>query len=671
VNAKAASLLFPLVAWGCAAHRSPAPAVTLATLLRAEDRRLPDDALRAGLRSPDPALRARAVRALGRMRLPAERAGLEAALSDADARVRAEAAEALALLADAASLGPLTEATHDRIPLVRARAVDALGRVAAAAGSPAVRQSLRDPDPAVVRAAALSVWRLPDGVQAVEELNAATQSASPDVRRAAAYGLARMAAAGLGPAVSGSTPPVPTDAQRVDLRDVLLSLEETRDAELRMQVARGLAHPGRPPEERALEKLAADPDPRVRVHAARSLTWEGGPIGPALERLLGDDDLLVAQAAIEALGRIKSADAATRLRGAVAGHGPGWLAAVALDTLAGFDAAAAGEAARSQSQAPEPRLRAAAARALGTSMPDALLADPDLTVRSAAVAALATADPFDLRLAPFAEGPDPILRSSIAEALGAKLEGADRARALSGLDALWRRSAKDAVPDARDTVLDAAGKAGKDPVVRALLDGGLRDRDWLVRRRAAEVLKRVYEEEHDIGAASDRPAKHYAAVLGWAGTAHRATFQLEHGSFTVALACDRAPLTCVNFACLANAGFYDGHRVHRVVPNFVIQDGDPRGDGNGGPGWAIRDEVGMPFRAGVLGMASSGYDTPGSQWFVTSSAQPHLDLRYTAFGTVADGFEVVPRVLVGEPVRSIRVDGAPTAGLCGPDPRSP
>ncbi|HET9300250.1 MAG TPA: peptidylprolyl isomerase, partial [Candidatus Polarisedimenticolaceae bacterium] len=491
-------------------------------------------------------------------------------------------------------------------------------------------------------------------------------------KRAAAYALARMAAAGLGPPVSGSAPPVPSDEQRAALRDALLAIAGEQDPEIRMQVARGLAQPGRPSEMKVLEELAADSEARVRVHAARSLVGEGITLGPAFGRLLRDGDLLVTQAALESLGRVRTPEAKERLREAIA-ENPGWLVALAMDTLASFDAPAASEAARTRVQASDGRVRAAAARALGKEMPDDLLADADLTVRSAAVGALAAADPFDARLGPFVSGSDAILRASIAEALGAKMEGPDRARAVAALEVLWRHSADDDVPDARDTILDAAGKAGRDPAVRALLGAGLKDRDWLVRRRAAEVLKRVYEEDHDaaIGAASERPVEHYAAVLRWTAQTHQATFQLENGSFTVRLDCAEAPLTCVNFACLANKGFYDGHRVHRVVPNFVIQDGDPRGDGSGGPGYAIRDEVGMPFAPGVLGMASAGYDTPGSQWFVTSSAQPHLDLRYTAFGTVTEGFEVVPRVLVGEPVRSIRVDGGATSAPCGPDPRSP
>ena len=663
---------------GCSEHRTSASKNSAASLpaaaeiLRAEDRRLPEEALLQALGSPDAALRSRAVRALGRMRLAGERGRLETALRDAASEVRAEAAGALALLADPASLAPLTAASEDPDPGVRSHVLEALGWVAAHAGSQAVRGGLRDADPEVVRAAALAVWRLPDGIQAVDALAAAARSARPEVRRAAAYALARMAASGLGPPVSGSTPPVPSDDQRAALRDALLLLATDEDPEIRMQIARGLAQPRRPSEMKVLEELAADSEARVRVHAARSLVGEGITLGPAFRRLLRDGDLLVAQAATESLGRVRTAEAKEQLL-SVLGEGPGWLAAVALDTLAGFDAAAAVEAARIRVQASDGRVRAAAARALGKEMPDSLLADPDLTVRPTAVAALATADPFDARLASFAGGEDPILRASIAEGLGAKMEGPDRARALAALEVLWRRSASDPVPDARDTALDAVGKAGKDPAAHALLEAGLSDRDWLVRRRAAEVLKRVYEEDRhaSVGAASDRPVEHYAAVLRWAASPHRASFQLEQGSFTVALECAQAPLTCVNFACLANRGFYDGHRIHRVVPNFVIQDGDPRGDGSGGPGYAIRDEVGMPFGPGVLGMASAGYDTPGSQWFVTSSAQPHLDLRYTAFGTVTEGFEVVPRVLVGEPVRSIRVDGGATAAPCGPDPRSP
>jgi len=92
-------------------------------------------------------------------------------------------------------------------------------------------------------------------------------------------------------------------------------------------------------------------------------------------------------------------------------------------------------------------------------------------------------------------------------------------------------------------------------------------------------------------------------------------------------------------------GFFDGLPFHRVVPEFVVQGGDPRGDGTGGPGWEVRDEINLlRYARGTLGMALSGPDTGGSQFFVTLSPQPHLDGGYTAFGRVAAGLEVLDRI---------------------------
>ena len=98
----------------------------------------------------------------------------------------------------------------------------------------------------------------------------------------------------------------------------------------------------------------------------------------------------------------------------------------------------------------------------------------------------------------------------------------------------------------------------------------------------------------------------------------------------IALAVVDAPMTAYNFARLADRGFFNGLRIHRVVPDFVVQDGDQRGDGNGGPGYTIRDELNhLPYLRGTVGMALSGPDTGGSQWFITHSPQPHLDAKST------------------------------------------
>ncbi len=121
-----------------------------------------------------------------------------------------------------------------------------------------------------------------------------------------------------------------------------------------------------------------------------------------------------------------------------------------------------------------------------------------------------------------------------------------------------------------------------------------------------------------------------------------------------------APLTVDNFASLARAGFYDGLPIHRVVPNFVIQTGDPRGDSEGGPGYTIRDEINeRPYLRGTVGMALDWADTGGSQFFITLSPQPQLDGRYTVFGRVVDGMDVVDTLQPWDLIRAVQVwDGS-------------
>ena len=105
---------------------------------------------------------------------------------------------------------------------------------------------------------------------------------------------------------------------------------------------------------------------------------------------------------------------------------------------------------------------------------------------------------------------------------------------------------------------------------------------------------------------------------------------------------------------LAAQHFYDGLLFHRVVPDFVIQAGDPRGDGFGGPGYTIRDEINrLRYGRGVAGMALAGPDTGGSQFFVTLSPQPHLDGGYTAFGEVIAGSEVLVDIQAGDRIEAI------------------
>jgi cyclophilin family peptidyl-prolyl cis-trans isomerase/HEAT repeat protein len=127
------------------------------------------------------------------------------------------------------------------------------------------------------------------------------------------------------------------------------------------------------------------------------------------------------------------------------------------------------------------------------------------------------------------------------------------------------------------------------------------------------------------------------------------------GDITIRLLVNESPGSAANFIRLIRQGFYRGSRVHRVVPNFVIQDGCPRGDGWGGPDFSIRSELGpLYYEAGSLGMASAGKDTESSQWFITHSATPHLDGRYTIFARVVSGLDVVHRLEVGDEILGLR-----------------
>jgi cyclophilin family peptidyl-prolyl cis-trans isomerase len=137
----------------------------------------------------------------------------------------------------------------------------------------------------------------------------------------------------------------------------------------------------------------------------------------------------------------------------------------------------------------------------------------------------------------------------------------------------------------------------------------------------------------------------YAALLTEARKPWSASISTSRGVFRVKLAGAEAPMTVMNFVTLARKGYFDGAPIHRVVPNFVVQDGDPTGTGNGGPGYEIRDEINMvPYDVGAVGMALAGADTGGSQWFTTQSPQPHLDGGYTVFGQVTQGMDVVYRI---------------------------
>jgi len=149
-----------------------------------------------------------------------------------------------------------------------------------------------------------------------------------------------------------------------------------------------------------------------------------------------------------------------------------------------------------------------------------------------------------------------------------------------------------------------------------------------------------------------------------------ARFDTTEGQFTIKLFSDKTPKTVDNFVNLAEGTktgkpFYDGTVFHRVIPNFMIQGGDPEGTGRGGPGYKFADEFHAELKhskPGLLSMANAGPNTNGSQFFVTVAATPWLDNKHSIFGEVTEGFDVVkkiseaPRNSQDRPMKEVKIN---------------
>jgi cyclophilin family peptidyl-prolyl cis-trans isomerase len=261
---------------------------------------------------------------------------------------------------------------------------------------------------------------------------------------------------------------------------------------------------------------------------------------------------------------------------------------------------------------------------------DAALADPNPAVRAAA-----------LDLAAEGEGAYALLAEAVEASRG------------------------ESNPDVAIAAIGAAERHPESAEARAVVEAAYRSPSTLVSRLARRSLVRTFHADpaafpwrsYDTGKS---PAD-YAALLPEARRGWVASVETARGTLTIRLAGDEAPLTVMNFVSLARKGYFDGAPIHRVVPGFVVQDGDPTGTGSGGPGYEIRDELTwLPYRTATVGMALAGPDTGGSQWFVTQAPQPHLDGGYTVFGQVVSGMDVVFRIEQDDRVQRLAIlPGAP------------
>jgi len=661
----------------CAAFvQAQVPLPILLRITQAEDERRWDDELRGLLAHRAAAVRKRTALAAGRIGDERSVTALTSLLKDSDADVRAMAAFALGEVESIDGAPPLVEIVknNEEGGELRARSLEALGKIA---GALPPEQKARQSEIGAVILASLKAQAASlltsDRLTVLLGLTAALRSQPVDAGPTIAKFL------------SSTDGRVRSDAANVlarlrlkdgneELRKLLVS---DPDPNVRANAARVLgATIDKASFDALLKRAVDDPDSRVRVSAIRSLaalkdTRAAEPLlnfritnqGELLEvatmlgRMLGLTnnkealfwlhklDVILGRRAPEveiALARISPTTYLTDLK--ADGDFADWRADAAiangLAELATLPEVAGKNLLRASAQ--EHLRKMLQAKGIDRAIPEVLRA-------------LAAFKPLGWQelLVSHLQHSDVIVRSTAADLLGDLPPNEEITRALI---AAWPKTAADSLNDAALSILDSLAKQ-KSPAANGALKNALDSADYLVRRRAASLLKTNGQGDFSarVGTVKTRnTTADYHRALARIGRKVHAVVTTSKGSFTIELLPSEAPLTVDNFVNLAQRKYFRGVTIHRVVPNFVIQDGDPRGDGNGGPGYQIRCEINeVPYDRATLGMALSGKDTGGSQWFVTHAPQPHLDGGYTVFGRVIAGMDVVDRIVRGDVVNSI------------------
>ncbi len=651
-------LLALLCCAGATAAQQPPSAVDArAEVLALTDARRFDAAALSRLsRHADTGVRVAVARALGELG-NAEAVPLLTSLAhEPDAVVRAAAAQGAGRLAsmwpekDAAraALGrELRDLLQDKEEEVRAAAAWGAGMALVDGSDLWVLQRLaREKAPAVQAAILRELWRFP-GTLWIKRATTFTAARDTGVRRAATWSLARSgraeAAAGLKRAARDSDPLVR-----------MVALEGARRG-------KGAA---------LLDELlagTADPDARVRIAAFQGLEVvlrrEPGRLLPPsaverVQRAAADRDPTRVQERITAIRLAGGAGCCQEdLKAAVAGGEP-WVGGEALVALARLGDTASERTVAEWFASSELPHRLAAVRAFsyvvrGQQRLVAALADPQAEVRLAALEALGmdTSATATAAITQRLADEDPVVRAAAVGALAAR-------KALPGSEELLRLLGREhgaVSPDAAVALVEALVQ-GKElsTGVCAALEGLVSSPDPVVARAAWGALARAGTAVPLPEVRTSEGAEFYRQVVEWAGTPRWLEVVTVRGTMQVTLDTATAPLTCFRLAALAGKKFFEGLAFHRVEPDFVVQGGDPRGEGWGGPGYVVRDELALtPYDAGSVGIALAGPDTGGSQIFVTLTPRPHLLGRYPHVGTVVAGEDVAERLRVGD--RILRV----------------
>ncbi|MBA3341959.1 MAG: peptidylprolyl isomerase [Gemmatimonadaceae bacterium] len=621
-------------------------------------------------------------------------AKLRSLLVDRDLVVASNAAYALGLLVDSVGVSALANALTGP-PRVAREAAWALGEIGGPA-RPFIVAALATPGTDEARMIQLLLAAVKMRPVPVPELRPYLRMTDrPSVQWAAAYAIARgRVPAGVRDLIALATSPAFLGASATQSRPGAGRLTgpaaagastaepyvspQTARQRARAEIARGLAQSAAgdslaDESVAVLLRLASDPHPHVRINAVRSLATYGARGRDVVVAATRDADPNVRIATAQVLATVLDSAAAT------------WTSLWQRDTSLMYRASLLASAARSGAKLPamtgwlshrDWRLRVAALSAAGAAPNPQLvretargmLRDSDPRVRSAAYGALSGADTValpplvrDILLAGLADA-DVSVRETVLGILARHPRQDD----VPAVIAAYARETPDTASDARIAAiayLAAAWRKDSASFSRAFRDqiAAMRPSDDPLARAAAKGVSLFAGWPPVSG--NRRPAAWYEDVVktyvvpALRGRLPQASIRTNRGTVVLELFAADAPITVQNFATLARRGYYRDASFHRVVPNFVAQDGDPRGTGNGGPGYAIRDEMNpRRYDRGALGMALSGPDTGGSQYFITHSPQPHLDGHYTVFGRVLRGHAVLDAIVQGDPILAIVIE---------------
>jgi cyclophilin family peptidyl-prolyl cis-trans isomerase len=566
-------------------------------------------------------------------------ADLCALLRSGSVDVRERAALAFASVQDSSGIPCLLHALRDSMPQVRATAVFALGFVADSLTMERMAQAaLEEVDATVHRAYLSASFLAMQRLGMLRDPNAILyflQSSSGHDKVRAADALRRL-----------------PDTTVAKMREELLELMDDGGTGVRQFLISALRKLGPEAPRAVLEQLAADTiRPNEQINALRvsaMLYPEDGAAGLLFAALAHPR---AAVAALEALALLPVLDAALLLQHAEK-VGPVRLKAGLLGLV--FKHGDAGQVEQAAS-----RLAALAGRALGPHDQAAVLearAKSPAMETAELLGLMRKKDPAPVRLAAF-QGAVQRVREQMMRSRYASPEAQYAGLREVVLAALGTGDAG-LIAAAAELVLEEPAEAA---ALMLPLSAETEARKNLQPVRDLEALLLLDQiaarRDGSTPPAHRTPAFNHridVEALRALPQGQRYRIRTAKGDVVIATDVDQCPGSSLAFDSLVTSGYYNGKAFHRVVPNFVAQGGCPRGDGYGGMPWTLRTEIGRsPFTAGSVGLASAGRDTESCQFFITHSAAPHLDGRYTRFGEVVEGMDVVWLLQVGDVMEKV------------------